>query len=45
MRYLEAADHAGIHVPHGFPEQTADLGEIRMNYAVAGPPAPATRSA
>ncbi|MFJ1763712.1 alpha/beta fold hydrolase [Amycolatopsis sp. NPDC088138] len=36
MKYLEAADHAGIYVPHGFPEQTVDLGEIRMNYAVAG---------
>ncbi|GAX57436.1 aldo/keto reductase [Streptomyces olivochromogenes] len=36
--YLEAADHAEIYVPHGHPEQTADLGEIRMNYAVAGDP-------
>ncbi|MFG2372005.1 alpha/beta fold hydrolase [Streptomyces sp. NPDC048504] len=36
--YLEAADHAGIYVPHGYPEQTVDLGEIRMNYAVAGDP-------
>jgi pimeloyl-ACP methyl ester carboxylesterase len=24
------------YVPHDFPEQTADLGEIAMNYAVAG---------
>jgi pimeloyl-ACP methyl ester carboxylesterase len=23
-------------VPHGYPEQTADLGEVAMNYAVAG---------
>jgi pimeloyl-ACP methyl ester carboxylesterase len=23
-------------VPHGFPEQTADLGEVAMNYVVAG---------
>jgi len=36
MSYLEAADHAGIFVPHAFAEQTVDLGEIRMNYAVAG---------
>jgi pimeloyl-ACP methyl ester carboxylesterase len=36
MSFLEAADHAGIFVPHGFAEQTVDLGEIRMNYAVAG---------
>ncbi|MGH6990652.1 MAG: alpha/beta fold hydrolase, partial [Stellaceae bacterium] len=25
------------YVPHGYPEQTVDLGEIAMNYAVAGP--------
>jgi pimeloyl-ACP methyl ester carboxylesterase len=25
-------------VPHSFPESLADLGEIRMNYAVAGQP-------
>jgi len=36
MRYLEAADRADVFVAHGFPEQTVDLGEIRMNYAVAG---------
>jgi pimeloyl-ACP methyl ester carboxylesterase len=36
MNYLEAADHADIFVPHAFAEQTVDLGEIRMNYAVAG---------
>ncbi|MEU2736025.1 aldo/keto reductase [Streptomyces sp. NPDC007095] len=36
--YLEAADHAEIYVSHGYPEQTVDLGEIRMNYAVAGDP-------
>jgi pimeloyl-ACP methyl ester carboxylesterase len=35
---LEAEDHAGIFVPHAFEEQRADLGEVRMNYAVAGPP-------
>ncbi|MFG2424766.1 alpha/beta fold hydrolase [Streptomyces sp. NPDC048448] len=38
MSYLEAADHAEIYVPHGYPERTVDLGEIRMNYAVAGDP-------
>lgn len=36
MRYLEASDHPGIFVSHGFTEQVVDLGEIRMNYAVAG---------
>lgn len=36
MSYLEAADHAGIFVPHAFAEQPVGLGEIRMNYAVAG---------
>jgi len=25
------------YVPHGYPEQTVDLGEIEMNYAVTGP--------
>lgn len=24
------------YVPHGFPEQLADLGEVKMNYATAG---------
>ncbi|MFJ4654323.1 alpha/beta fold hydrolase [Nocardia sp. NPDC088792] len=38
MKYLEAEDHADIFVPHAYPEQTADLGEIRMNYAVTGEP-------
>ncbi|WP_243788462.1 alpha/beta fold hydrolase [Saccharopolyspora gloriosae] len=38
MSYLEQADHPDIFVEHGFPEHTADLGEIRMNYAVAGDP-------
>ncbi|MFF7888345.1 alpha/beta fold hydrolase [Streptomyces sp. NPDC020794] len=36
--YLEAADHAEIYVSHGYPEQTVDLDEIRMNYAEAGDP-------
>src|SRR3954464_5474915 len=26
------------YVPHGFPEQLADLGEVEMNYACAGDP-------
>ena len=25
------------YVPHGYPEQTVDLGEIEMNYAVTSP--------
>jgi len=25
------------YVPHGYPEQTVDLGEIEMNYVVSGP--------
>ena len=36
MAILEAADHPDIFISHAFPEQTADLGEIRMNYATAG---------
>jgi pimeloyl-ACP methyl ester carboxylesterase len=35
---LEAEDHAGLFVPHAFDEQRVDLGEVRMNYAAAGPP-------
>jgi pimeloyl-ACP methyl ester carboxylesterase len=38
MRPLEAEDHPGIFVPHAFEEHRADLGEVRMNYAVAGSP-------
>jgi pimeloyl-ACP methyl ester carboxylesterase len=38
MRYLEYSDHPDIFSEHGFPEQIVDLGEIRMNYAVAGDP-------
>jgi pimeloyl-ACP methyl ester carboxylesterase len=34
----EAQDRADTFVPHAFEEQLADLGEIRMNYAVAGDP-------
>ncbi len=36
MTILDAEDRADTFVPHAFPEQTVDLGEIRMNYAVAG---------
>ncbi len=36
MSVLEAADRAEIFVPHAFPEQVVDLGEIRMNYATTG---------
>jgi len=36
--YLDAADHADIFIPHDFDEHTVDLGEIRMNYVVAGAP-------
>jgi len=36
--YLDAAEHADIFVPHSFDEHTVDLGEIRMNYVVAGAP-------
>lgn len=39
MTYSEAADRGDTFVAHAFPEQTVDLGEIRMNYAVAGDPA------
>ncbi|GAA0741027.1 alpha/beta hydrolase [Dactylosporangium roseum] len=33
---IEAAQRADTFVPHNFTEKTVDLGEIRMNYAVAG---------
>lgn len=37
MPYRFGPDHPNeTYVPHDFPEQTADLGEIAMNYAVAG---------
>ncbi|MEJ2869762.1 alpha/beta hydrolase [Actinomycetospora sp. OC33-EN08] len=36
MTILEAADRAGTFVGHAFAEHTVDLGEVRMNYAVAG---------
>lgn len=34
--YVEASDRESIFKKHAFPEQTVDLGEVRMNYAVAG---------
>lgn len=36
MSYLEDSDHPDLYTAHAFPEQRVDLGEIRMNYAVAG---------
>lgn len=36
MTYLEYGDQREIFTEHAFPEHLADLGEIRMNYAVAG---------
>src|SRR5580698_2975346 len=36
MAYLEAHDHADVYVPHAFDEHIVDLGEVRLNYAVAG---------
>lgn len=34
--YLEASDRESIFKKHAFPEDTVDLGEVRMNYAVTG---------
>ena len=36
VTYVESSDHPELFVEHAFPEQLVDLGEIRMNYAVAG---------
>ena len=36
MGYLEFSDHPDLFVEHGFPEHLVDLGEVRLNYAVAG---------
>lgn len=33
---MEADAHKDIYKPHGFPEHIVDLGEVRMNYSVAG---------
>ena len=38
MAILDAEQRSETFVPHAFPEQTVDLGEVRMNYAVAGDP-------
>ena len=38
MTISEAEDRAGVFVSHAFDEHTVDLGEVRMNYAVAGDP-------
>jgi pimeloyl-ACP methyl ester carboxylesterase len=38
MPYLDASDHPELFVPHGFAEHLADLGEVRLNYAMAGRP-------
>jgi pimeloyl-ACP methyl ester carboxylesterase len=38
MSGFEAEDRAGTFVSHAYEENVADLGEIRMNYAVAGDP-------
>jgi pimeloyl-ACP methyl ester carboxylesterase len=38
MTSIDAEQRAGTFVRHGFEEHTADLGEIRMNYAVSGDP-------
>ncbi len=38
MTYSEAADRSDTFVAHAFAEHTVDLGEVRMNYAVAGDP-------
>jgi pimeloyl-ACP methyl ester carboxylesterase len=38
MRYRFGPDYPDeTYVPHAFPEHTVDLGEVVMNYAVAGP--------
>lgn len=36
MTISEASDRSGTFVAHRFPERVVDLGEVRMNYAVAG---------
>jgi pimeloyl-ACP methyl ester carboxylesterase len=36
VTYLDWTDHPELFSPHAFDEHIADLGEIRMNYAVAG---------
>lgn len=36
VTYLDYENHPEIFVPHEYPEQIVDLGEVRMNYATAG---------
>jgi pimeloyl-ACP methyl ester carboxylesterase len=36
MAYLEHSDHPERFVAHNYPEHLVDLGEIQMNYALAG---------
>jgi hypothetical protein len=36
MTYSESSDRADVFVSHTYEEHIVDLGEIRMNYAVAG---------
>lgn len=36
--YVEFVDHEHLFVPHKFPEHIIDLGEVRINYGVAGSP-------
>jgi pimeloyl-ACP methyl ester carboxylesterase len=38
MTYSESSDRADVFVSHKYEEHIVDLGEIRMNYAVAGNP-------
>ncbi len=38
MAQIEDHDHSDIFVPHEFDEQRVDVGEVRINYAVAGDP-------
>lgn len=38
MTYIDADAHTELFIAHDFDEHTVDLGEIRMNYAVAGDP-------
>jgi pimeloyl-ACP methyl ester carboxylesterase len=37
-RYSEYTDRSDLFVEHAYPEHLVDLGEVRMNYAVAGDP-------
>jgi pimeloyl-ACP methyl ester carboxylesterase len=36
MRQIEGSDHEEVFIEHSFPEQLADLGDIRMNYVEVG---------